>query len=159
MSRRGIPTPAEVVVEAEDYEALANIFARAYSETGSIADALRVYDRVRGHVTQDVGAVNLNEIIRAVAAYDDVSPGKILSQLRDHEVAVARYKCWWLARQRKLSFPAIAAAFCRDHSSVIKGLDRFEREMSAETRAWLMWTLAELRRPQGDGAAAAREAA
>lgn len=131
-----------------DDETLSNLFARAYQETGSLADAFWSVSAIvtRGS-THDVAAAGLHEVVAQVAVRHDLTPQEFLGASRHHTVAVARFECWWLLRQRGVSFGAIGSAFGRDKSTVISGVRRFAGmlEQSAELRATVAWE-ASLRR-------------
>ena len=132
-----------------DDDVVANVFARAYADTGNLADAFWVTaEVVKRQSTIDVGAVRLNEIVESVARLHELTPQAILGASRVHRVSVTRYEVWWLLRQRKLSFPAIAAAFERHHTTVIEGVRCFEALMaaSAELTARVTWEAARWRR-------------
>lgn len=127
-----------------DDETVANIFSRAYSETHSIADAFWVTSAVIGRrATHDVGAIGLNRLIAQVAAVHGLKPKSLLGNSRRKEVCAARYEVWWRARQHTppVSYPALAAAFDRDHSTVFHGVEVFEAMLakSAELRARMVW--------------------
>src|SRR4051812_25862567 len=131
-----------------DDETIANIFARAYSETGSIADAYRVTSAIlnRGS-THDIAAIGLDSMIAEVATFHGVSTRDLLGTSKRPEITIARFHVWWRCRQRNppLSYPALGAYLHRDHSTVISGVQKFERLMaeSAELRARVIWEAAE----------------
>lgn len=132
-------------------ETVANIFARAFSETGSVTDAFWVTEMIlRRGSTHDTGAAGLNDLVADVARIHGLQPKQILGIDRSRAVAAARFEVWWKLRQLTppLSYPAIGIAFDKDHSTVIEGVQKFERWISerAELRARLTWEAAECRR-------------
>lgn len=125
-----------------DDETIRVLFSRAYAETGDLAAAFRIVDRAnRKRSTTDVDAVALNALIAEAARAHGVTPADILGPSRKHVVAAARFEVWWRAEKRRLSSYAIAAAFGRDHSTVLGGVARFEEMLaeSAELRARMAW--------------------
>lgn len=129
-----------------DDEVVANIFARAYRETGSIADAFWITEAVvRRKSTNDVASVGLNQLIADVAAARGIAPKTILGTSSDTAACEARWEVWWRARQIKppLSYPALGAAFDRDHTTVLHGVRRFDEMISksVELRARMTWAL------------------
>jgi chromosomal replication initiation ATPase DnaA len=128
-----------------DDEVVANIFARAYADTKSIADAFWVTQEVlSANQTHDAATVNLNQLIADVAAARGLRPETILGYSTDAIPSEARYEVWWRARQFSppLSYPALGFAFGRHHTTVMTGVKRFVTRManSAELRARVLWT-------------------
>jgi hypothetical protein len=134
-----------------DSETIANIFSRAYAETGSIADAFWATEAVvRRGPTHDIGAAGLNREVEAVAKAHGLKPSVLLGRGRSEREAAARFECWWRLRQRQppLSAEAIGIAFNRHRTVVMDGVRRFEAMLSerAELRARLAWEAAAERR-------------
>lgn len=133
-----------------DFEALAQLFAATYSETGSIADALRVVIPASRRPHHHTGAAGLNDIIAAAGARHGVRPEAILSARRHRPgtpLAMAREEAWYVARQRGLSPRAIGAAFERDPGLIRRVTVRLAAlaEHDAELRARLAWAAADSR--------------
>jgi chromosomal replication initiation ATPase DnaA len=132
-------------------EILANIFARAYAETGSIADAFWVTESVlRRRSTFDVAAHGINALIQATAETHRLRPEQILGTDSGRAASSARAEVYWKLRQRQppVAFEAIGVAFDRTHPTVIAGVQKFERMLaeSAELRARIAWETAQAER-------------
>lgn len=71
---------------------------------------------------------SIDQIQRAVAARYKVSRVDILSRRRDWQSTYARHVAMWIARHETLcSFPEIARAFHKDHTTVLYAVERVER--------------------------------
>jgi chromosomal replication initiator protein len=76
----------------------------------------------------------MDDIIRLVCDCFKLSESQLASRSRKSEYVQARYTAYYLARKHtQLSLQEIGARFHRCHTSVIKGLSVFEREMQRES--------------------------
>ena len=77
--------------------------------------------------------VDVNNIIKEVGAYYDVSVADILSKKRKKNIAYARQVAMFLTRELTgSSFPKIGEAFSgRDHTTIMHGCEKIEKELKA----------------------------
>ena len=69
----------------------------------------------------------------------DVEPDALTAQSQKRDVAHARQLCWWLCRQRGLSYPVIGALASRDHTTVMSGVKALQKHAVRLERAqWLL---------------------
>jgi chromosomal replication initiator protein len=81
-----------------------------------------------------ISALTLPGIIRLVCEAFGISADTLNSKSRKQEYVFARNTAFYLARQHTgLSLQEIGKKFNRTHSTVIKGITSFEREISRET--------------------------
>jgi chromosomal replication initiator protein len=82
---------------------------------------------------------DLNRIIRVVAHAARLTPLEILSHRRAARLAKARQAAMWLARTGGHSYPEIARAFDRDHTTILYAVSRTEQRMAEDARfaAWV----------------------
>ena len=75
--------------------------------------------------------VDVNNIIKEVGAYYDVSVADILSKKRKKNIAYARQVAMFLTRELTgSSFPKIGEAFSgRDHTTIMHGCEKIEKEL------------------------------
>ena len=82
--------------------------------------------------------IDVNNIIKEVGAYYDVSVADILSKKRKKNIAYARQVAMFLTRELTgSSFPKIGEAFSgRDHTTIMHGCEKIEKELkeSAELK-------------------------
>lgn len=62
------------------------------------------------------------EVVAQVAHKHGLAPKDILSASRTAPIVRARHECWRRLRERGWSYPAIARAFDRDHTTVLAGV-------------------------------------
>jgi chromosomal replication initiation ATPase DnaA len=89
------------------------------------------------NMTSQQKHISITEIQDAVARAFHLSRAELLSRSRRQHVAYARHIAMYLSREMAgrmneggrtvLSFPRIARAFCRDHSSVIHACNAIDR--------------------------------
>ena len=120
-----------------DDETIANTFARHYAETKSIADAFRMTEAAIRNPERE--ASSIPPLVFSASRYHNVPACEILGDALDQQACIARMEVWWRLRHGPvpMSFPGIASAFGRDHSTVIHGVRRFERLLA--TRNDLRW--------------------
>jgi chromosomal replication initiator protein len=83
-----------------------------------------------------ISSFTLPEIIRQVCEAFGISADMLNSKSRKQEYVHARNAIFYLARQHTgLSLQEIGRRFNRTHSTVIKGITSFEREISRQTHA------------------------
>lgn len=96
-------------------------------------------------------------IVEAVAQHFAVPRQAIFAATRENRAVRARQVAWWLARRLlKRSYPKLGRSFCRDHSSIVYGVQIVDalRERDADFAASLdeLERAIRLRRP-AEGAA------
>lgn len=69
----------------------------------------------------------LMRMVAAVADEHGVEPREIMSGSRRKAPSRARQDCWARLRREGLSYPQIGRMFGRDHSTVVYGVQRWER--------------------------------
>lgn len=69
----------------------------------------------------------LMRIVAAVAYEHAVEVGEIMGSCRQKPLARARFDAWHRLRREGLSYPQIGRMFGRDHSTVVYGVQRWER--------------------------------
>ncbi|MGL4374643.1 MAG: helix-turn-helix domain-containing protein, partial [Turicibacter sp.] len=74
--------------------------------------------------------IDVNNIIKEVGSYYDVSVSDILSKKRKKNIAFARQVAMFLTRELTgSSFPKIGDAFSgRDHTTIMHGCEKIEKE-------------------------------
>ena len=84
---------------------------------------------------QKKSKVDVNNIIKEVGAYYDVSVADILSKKRKKNIAYARQVAMFLTRELTgSSFPKIGEAFSgRDHTTIMHGCEKIEKELKDNT--------------------------
>ena len=84
---------------------------------------------------QKKSKVDVNNIIKEVGTYYDVSVADILSKKRKKNIAYARQVAMFLTRELTgSSFPKIGEAFSgRDHTTIMHGCEKIERELKDNT--------------------------
>jgi chromosomal replication initiator protein len=76
------------------------------------------------------GSLNLDKILTEVANFYGLKREDILEQKRDKEVVYPRQIVMYLLRhEMNFSFPKIGKELKRDHTTIIHGCDKIEREM------------------------------
>jgi chromosomal replication initiation ATPase DnaA len=111
---------------ALSYDHLADVFAKAFGDTGTISDALRVMDAYRLRSEARRRHAESFEIVRAAAKYCGVAVRRVLDS-RDRHPAVcdARWISARILRERNWSTPHIAAVLgLRNHTTVLNALDQ-----------------------------------
>jgi chromosomal replication initiator protein len=89
---------------------------------------------ILGQYTETQRGLDITTIIRLVCDSFKLSEAQLVSRSRKHEYVQARNTIYYLARKHtQLSLQEIGDRFHRRHSSVIKGLSVFEREMRRES--------------------------
>lgn len=77
--------------------------------------------------------LSFSQIMHAVANEFDIPVGLVTSRRKSQRCAVPRQVCYWLCAQlTAASYPEIARAFMRDHSTVIKGIEALETKFRAD---------------------------
>ncbi len=75
------------------------------------------------------------DVIRAVAKYYNISSEQITSSVRTAQIALSRRIAMYLCRYLiGSSYLKIGAAFSRDHSTVITGVEKVEKELKKDQR-------------------------
>lgn len=89
-------------------------------------------ERVAGIVARVEKANRVDEAVERcvdiAAAWGDVPTEAIYSTDRSKHVVAARHVAMWLLRDAGMSLPAIGATLGRDHTSVLYGVRRVERD-------------------------------
>jgi chromosomal replication initiation ATPase DnaA len=137
--------PSESALNAEgtalvapEYERLADLFSRIYSETRSIAVALELLDAERArNVTEAPIDLRLPSRVLAVAAsLYYVKPARKLAQPGNHrDISRARWVASWLLRKHGWTTLKIGRFLSVDHSTVIYGLRRIAADPSLRRMA------------------------
>lgn len=85
----------------------------------------------------------IREVQESVAARFGVTIRELLSGRQDNQVARARQVAMWICRHVGVhTLPVIGRHFCRDHTSVMHSLRRFDGLMARDdTVAALVWDL------------------
>jgi chromosomal replication initiator protein len=106
-----------------------------------------IAEEARGTITEPK-SISIQRIQDAVAKAFHLSRAELLSASRRQHVAYARHIAMYLSRELAgrargssaadtstagVSFPRIAIAFCRDHSSVIHACNAIERRRQFDT--------------------------
>lgn len=77
----------------------------------------------------------VNQIVRRVGAFYDISPLEMVSHRRHTRPTFARQICMYLARQLTLlSYPQIGRAIHRDHTCVMHGADKIAAQIKTDAR-------------------------
>lgn len=72
----------------------------------------------------------ITRIRGVVAKWYGLRPDDLLSQTREWRISVPRMMVWYLAREiSDYSFPFIAKRFDRDHSTIVRGVNRFKERL------------------------------
>ena len=100
-------------------------------------------DQARGiladHLSRTDSAVTLGHIEAVVSAFFGITPADIHSSRRTRTVSTARMLCFFLARRRtQMSYPEIAQAMGKNHSSAVLAVQRMEKVLDASGE--LKWT-------------------
>lgn len=104
------------------YDHLADIFARAFSETRDLADAFRVVDVYRMRLATAGAEADTFSIIEATARRFGVHARRILRRDRHRSVCDARWTIVQILHARGLSSVQIGTLVGLDHSSVLHAL-------------------------------------
>lgn len=82
------------------------------------------------------------DIVSDVCERRGVTLAQLQSDSRVLHITHARWEAWYLMRTKlkrggyPISFPALAAYFLKDHSTVIHGIGRWEKIISSKSRKW-----------------------
>lgn len=106
------------------YEDLADVFSRAYTDTGSIADALRVVDSTR--ISAIKAACDSFRIVEACADARGVSARRVFDDDRHPAVCEARWLASKILSVRGWPSTEIGRALKRHHATILHGLKRIE---------------------------------
>lgn len=114
------------------YEEKADVFSRAFVDTGSVADSLRIADAV-AEATPDKApdiiarwAPRIDAVLTAVADHHEQTQAWITEKKRgSRERSDARHVACWLLRQiTPMSTPEIGWVIGMDHSTVCHAIRR-----------------------------------
>ena len=96
---------------ASEYERLADLFARIYSETHSIAATLELLDAERARAPSMPQVIDLDlpdRVVEIAASFFHVKPARrLLRPDRHRDICHARWIASWLLRQQGWSTPKI----------------------------------------------------
>ena len=100
-------------------------------------------DMARGiladHLARTDSAVTLGHIEAAVSAFFGITPADLHSSRRTRTVSTARMLCFFLARRHtQMSYPEIAQAMGKNHSSAVLAVQRMEKVL--DEGGELKWT-------------------
>jgi chromosomal replication initiation ATPase DnaA len=122
-------SPLATKVRTENpYTRWANIFARAHSDTQSIAMALEVLDAVREqeHAARSQVAREVDRILEVAASLFGVPVKRLSERNRRQDFTSARYVAAALLRRRGWTTTKLGDLFGLDHSTIVTGLQRVE---------------------------------
>lgn len=106
--------------------ALIKLAALAELAGGTVSLSLAT-EALSDYLTRTDSALTLGDIEAAVAAYFGITPADIHSSCRTRTVSIARMVAMYLARKHtRMSYPEIARAIGKHHSSVVLGVQRME---------------------------------
>lgn len=93
---------------------------------------------------------HLYDLVATVCREHSVSVAAVLAADRHAAVSRARKHCWWLLRERGLSYPDIARLFGRHHTTVIAALKSLPAPLPAlppgtEAGPHIAWTSVRVR--------------
>ncbi|MBT3278848.1 MAG: chromosomal replication initiator protein DnaA [Phycisphaerales bacterium] len=96
-------------------------------------------DALADHLARTGGVISLGDIETVAATYFGVTPADLHSSRRTKTVSSARMVTMFLARKyTTMSYPEIARHMGKNHSSVVLGVQRFEKLLASG--APLCWT-------------------
>ena len=111
--------------------ALIKLAALAELAGGTMSLSLAT-EAMSDYLARTDSALTLGDIEAAVAAYFGITPADIHSSRRVKTVSVARMVAMYLARKHtRMSYPEIARAIGKHHSSVVLGVQRMESLIAA----------------------------
>jgi len=91
------------------------------------------------HLSRTDSAITLGHIEATVSAFFGITPADIHSSRRTRTVSTARMICFFLARRyTQMSYPEIAQAMGKNHSSAVLAVQRMQRVLDAAGE--LKWT-------------------
>ena len=91
------------------------------------------------HLSRTDNAITLGHIEAAVCAFFGITPADIHSSRRTRTVSTARMLCFFLARRfTQMSYPEIAQAVGKNHSSAVLAVQRMQKVLDAGGE--LKWT-------------------
>jgi chromosomal replication initiator protein len=91
------------------------------------------------HLARTDSAVTLGHIEAIVSAFFGITPADIHSSRRTRTVSTARMLCFFLARRHtQMSYPEIAQAMGKNHSSAVLAVQRMQKVLDASGE--LKWT-------------------
>ena len=91
------------------------------------------------HLSRTDSAITLGHIEATVSAFFGITPADIHSSRRTRTVSTARMICFFLARRyTQMSYPEIALAMGKNHSSAVLAVQRMQKVLDAEGE--LKWT-------------------
>ncbi len=95
-------------------------------------------DALADHLARTGGVISLGDIETVVATYFGVTPADLHSTRRTKTVSSARMVAMFLARKHTtMSYPEIARHMGKNHSSVVLGVQRFNKLLaSGNTLCW-----------------------
>jgi len=110
------------------YTRWADIFARAHSDTHSIAMALEVLDAIREQerVAPPPITYEVDRILAIAASVFSLPVERLRERNRRYDVTSARYVAAMLLRRRRWTTTKIGELFGLDHSTIVSGLQKVE---------------------------------
>ncbi|MBT3199218.1 MAG: chromosomal replication initiator protein DnaA [Phycisphaerales bacterium] len=91
------------------------------------------------HLAKNDSAVTLGDIEASVCAFFGITPADVHSSRRTKTVSTARMLCFFLARRHtQMSYPEIAQALGKNHSSAVLAVQRLQKVLDAGDE--LKWT-------------------
>ena len=123
-----LPMPPAVAPQSPYEGRWADIFARAYSDTHSIALALEVFDAIRAleNISTQPAIDDTSRILAVVASLFSVPVKRLRERNRHRDVTDARYVAAFLLRRRHWTTEKTGALFGLDHSTIVSGLQKVE---------------------------------
>lgn len=95
-------------------------------------DLAAARDALADHLARCDGVVTLGDIESQVATYFGVTPADLHSSRRTRTISAARMVAMYLARQHtNMSFPEIARAMGKNHSTVVLAVQRLQKRLAA----------------------------
>lgn len=132
-------TYREIVDLEEKYSEYVNLIEKtaaiAQEVLGKLDAVKKLHDRLRVEYTATIHDyfepnMQIQDIARLVGLKHNVSVKAMQSQCRETEITNARYEAWYLARTiSHLSYSEIARFFKKDHSSIIKGVQKYAKKI------------------------------
>lgn len=117
----------------------ANFMAEVYGEKDKEIRLLkeRLGEKVEfeaNEVSRYSVARDIRGIQEKVARYFYIDVKALKSVSRKKNLVVARHIAMYIARERGYSFPEIGCAFKRDHSTVINGVRKIEKDLKTDEK-------------------------
>jgi hypothetical protein len=129
------PAPGMAPAHPIDWERLADEFAVAYEETGSLPEALKRIVNIAkfggAYVAQDF----IDRVCAGTAARHGITVEQLYTVSGPHarKYAKARHEAFWLLSKRGMGWSAIKRVFRVHHTTVMAGVAAFEGLVAASS--------------------------